>query len=377
MIYLDYSATTPVDDEVLEVYNKVSKNYIGNTNSLHRLGVESRKLMEESATQIANILKIKKEEIIFTSGATESNNLAILGVLGKYQNRGKHIITTKLEHSSILEVINYLKRNGYILDYVNINKDGTVDLEHLKSLLTKDTILVSINYVNSEVGIVQPIDEIGKIIKNYPQTIFHVDATQGLGKINLELEHVDLCSMSGHKIYAPKGIGCLIKKDHIELEPLIHGGKSQTIYRSGTPALPLIVSFAKAIKKAYINIDEKYEYIKKINEKIKSEIKKIENIEINSNELAIPHILNISVIGLKPETVLQDLSNKDIFISTKSACSSELTRSLALHAMGKEESISTTSIRVSLSHLTTEIEVETFIKEFKKTIQALNLKKGQ
>ena len=183
MIYLDYSATTPVNREVFDTFSKVSLDYVGNPNSLHKLGVESKKLMDAATKQVADLLKVKENEIIFTSGASESNNLAIIGVIEKYPNRGKHIITTKLEHSSVLECMNYLERIGYIIDYVNIKENGLVDLEHLKSLLSKDTVLVSIHHVNSEVGFCQNVNEIGKIVKDYPTTIFHLYVTQSVEKI--------------------------------------------------------------------------------------------------------------------------------------------------------------------------------------------------
>ena len=241
MIYLDYSATTKTSKEVLDTFVKASTDFIGNPNSLHKLGVDAHNLIDKATKQIADILKVKPDEIIYTSGSSESNNLALKGISLKYQNRGKHIITTEFEHSSIYGPIGYLEKMGFECDFVKTNADGTVDLDNLKSLLRKDTILVSICAVNSEIGIREQIEEIGKVVKENSNAFFHVDATQAIGKINIDLSNVDLASFSAHKFFGIKGIGVLIKKDKIMLEPLIHGGKSTTIFRSGTPALPLIV----------------------------------------------------------------------------------------------------------------------------------------
>ena len=248
MIYLDYSATTPVDKSVLESFNKATLDYPGNPNSIHALGVKSNELVNAATKQISKILGVLPSEIIYTSGSSESNNTAIKGICEKYQNRGKHIITTKYEHSSIYGPISYLQRHGFEVDFVETDSYGRVDIESLKSLLRDDTILVSITSVNSEIGIINPIEEIGKLLKDYPKVFFHVDMTQSIGKYKIDLENVDLASASAHKIFGIKGIGLLIKKEKILLEPLIHGGKSTTVYRSGTPAVALIVSLAKALR---------------------------------------------------------------------------------------------------------------------------------
>ena len=377
MIYLDYSATTPVNEEVLNTFNKVCRDYIGNPNSLHRLGKDANKLMNEATKQIASLLKVNETEIIYTSGATESNNLALKGVASFYKNRGKHIITTNLEHASIKETLNYLEKQGFNISYVNLLDNGLVDLSHLKSLITKDTILVSICYVDSEIGLKQPIMEIGKLLKAYPKVIFHVDGTQAVGKININLANVDLFSFSAHKFYGLKGIGCLIKKENIELESIIHGGKSNTIYRSGTPTLPLIISLAKALRLSFENLEIKYQKVLKLNQKIKKELKKYSEITINSNEYSIPHILNISLNQIKPETFIRAMEKYEIYFSTKSACSLLDTFSTSLLALNKNEKEASTSIRISLSYLTTEQEIEQFLTFFAKEYQALNLKKRE
>ena len=376
MTYLDYSATTPVNKEVLESFNKTCLNYIGNPNSLHRLGVEAHELMEAATKQMADLLKVNSDELIFTSGASEANNLAILGVLGKYPQRGKHIITTKLEHSSILEVVNYLKHHDYIVDYVKIKDDGTVDLDHLQELLTDDTILVSIGEVNSEIGIIQDVNKIGQILKSYPRCIFHVDGTQAIGKKKVCLDNIDLYSFSAHKIYGLKGIGCLVKKRNIELEPIIHGGKSQTIYRSGTPNLSLIVSFAKALKLMLNDFDFKNKHVTDLKKRLLEGIKDLDSITVNSNNYCVPNIINISIDGVKPETMLHALEEEEIYISTKTACSSDSSMSLSLYTMTKDENIAKTSIRISLSYLTTIEEIDYFIKNFKEKVYELQSIRG-
>ena len=371
MIYLDYSATTPVKKEVLETYEKVSLSYIGNPNSLHRLGVESKKLMDAATKQIAELLKVQENEVIFTSSASEANNLALVGVIEKYPNRGRHIFTTKLEHSSILECVSYLEKKGYQIDYVNVLENGLVDLEDFQRLLSKDTILVSIHHVNSEVGFCQNISEIGNILKKYPTTIFHVDGTQAVGKIPVSLENVDLYSFSSHKFFGVKGCGCLIKKSQIELEPMIHGGKSQTNYRSGTPALPLMVATAKALRLALTDLDQKYQRVKEFSDILKAEMQKIDGVVINSNENCIPHIVNISVLGIKPETMLHALEEKEIYISTKTACSRDSSNSLTLMALKKDDSISGHSLRISISEITTKEEINSFVENFKICLEKL------
>lgn len=371
MMYLDYSATTPVDERVLDSYIKCCKEYSGNPNSLHKLGVDSKKLMDSATMQVANLLGVKKEEVIFTSGASESNNLALVGTVEYYQNRGKHIVTTQLEHSSILETIHYLEKRGYMIDYVPILENGLVDLEALEKLVTKETVLVSICQVNSEVGILQPIGKIASIVKKNPTTIFHVDGTQAVGKIPVSLDGIDLYSFSAHKFYGMKGIGCLIKKLGIELEPLIHGGKSQSNYRSGTPALPLIVSLSKALRLSLDNFNSKYDHVKMLNEKLRKELASINEIMINSTENSIPHILNVSVLGVKPETMLHALEEKEIYISTKTACSKDNSDSLSLTAMGKGHDVAGHSIRISLSYLTSEEDIHIFVENFKECVQKL------
>lgn len=374
MIYLDNSATTMVDDRVLETFNKVCKNYPGNSNSLHSLGIKSKELEDYATEKISNLLGVKPSEIIYTSGASESNNTVLKGVASKYKNRGNHIITTPLEHSSVLETCKYLESKGFVIDYVKIKDNGLIDIDDLERLLTDKTILVSVAYVDSELGIKQDIDTISKIVKKYPKCYFHVDATQAIGKIKVDPTNIDFISMSAHKIFGLKGIGLLIKKDNIVIDNLIHGGKSTTIYRSGTPALPLICSLMKALELVIPNIDKNYEYVSLLSNKIKDNLKKYDNIHINSTENSIPYIINFSVIGVKPETFIHTMEEEDIYLSTKSACSTS-DISLSVDSIYHNREISMSSIRISLSYKNTEEEIDKFIKAFDKIYNKLVFKK--
>ena len=373
MVYLDYSATTQVDKEVLESFNKTCLDFIGNLNSLHKLGVMARNLESQATKQIAELLNVDFNSIIYTSGATEANNTAIKGICYKYQNRGKHIITTKLEHSSVNETLSFLEKQGFIIDYVETDEFGLVTIDNLKKIMRDDTILVCINWVNSETGVKQPIEKIGEFLKN-TKAFFHVDATQIIGKQKVSLENIDTCSISAHKFYGLKGIGLLIKKPSISLEPLIHGGKSTTKYRSGTPALPLIVSISKALRLALNDIDKKYLKVKENNTYLKEHLKNYPNLFINSNIYSIPHILNISVLNIKPETLLHALENEDIYVSTGSACSSGSGINQAILEVTKSEKQASFGIRISLSSLTTQKELDYFLEKFAEIYQKLELK---
>ena len=370
MIYLDYSATTPVDKRVLDTYVKVTEKYIGNPNSLHKLGFGAKKLIDDATTQIKKLLNTDKE-IIYTSGASEANNLAIFGVCRKYKNRGNHIITTHLEHSSVIEPIKKLEKEGYKVDYVKIDEYGRVDLSDLEKIITDKTILVSICAVNSEIGIEQDLDSISKIIKKYPKVIFHSDVTQIIGKKKINLECVDLASMSAQKFYGMKGVGCLLKNKKLEIDPIIYGGKSTTIYRSGTPATSLIASFSKALRLVIESIDNNYKYVENLNKYLLDKLSKINNVVINSTKYSIPHIINISVDNVKPETLLHALEEDNIYISTKTACNKGEDISIPVYELTKDEERSKHSLRISISHLTTKEELDKFIEVFEEKLQKL------
>ncbi len=363
MIYFDNAATTKVNEEVLDTFVKVSKEYIGNANSIHKLGFESKRLMNASIKQVSDLLKVKEDEIIFTSSSSESNNLAIKGVLDAYPNRKRIILTTILEHPSITNTLNNLKD----IEVINLKLDNNyhIDIDDLKEKLKLDPILVSIHHVNSELGIIQDIDTIGKIIKEESKAIFHVDGTQSLTKIDVNLKYVDLFSASAHKFNGLKGIALLIKKEKINLSPIINGGDSQTIYRAGTPALPLIASFAKALRLALKEQSKAYLKVKEINNYLRDELSKIDSITINSKMDASPYILNFSIKGIKPETMIHKLESYEVYLSTKTACSSKEDYSKSIYLLTKDKEISKTSLRLSLSKDSTIEEAKEFIKILK------------
>ena len=374
MVYLDYSATTPVNDEVLDTYVKVTKQFIGNPNSLHRIGVDAKKLIDASTEQIADILGVKPSEIIYTSGASESNNTAIKGVCLKYANRGKHIITTELEHSSIVAPLNYLTTLGYEVDFVALDENGRVDLDDLIRLIRDDTVLVTISSVNSEVGVRQNLKELSEVIKKKnSKTIFHSDITQSIGKEKLDLSYVDLASISCQKFYGMKGIGALIKKEKIQIEPLIHGGKSTTIFRSGTPATPLIASFAKALRLVYEDFDNKCRHVKEIHDYLIDKLQDVD-VYINSNDNCLPNMVNISLKNIKSEVMLHALEEKDIYVSTQTACSTG-NYSKAVYALTHDKDKSSSSMRISLSFLTTKEEIDIFVDALKEAIEKLNFRR--
>lgn len=374
MIYLDYSATTPVDERVLESYLKVTRDYIGNANSIHTLGSKSKELLIQATNQIADILNCHPKEIVFTSGASESNTTAIKQTALKFANRGRHIITSKLEHKSVLEVMGALSNVGFEVDFVNLKENGQIDLHHLEELIRPDTIMVSICCVNSETGFKQPLKTIRQVInKKNPNIIFHSDLTQALGKTRFYLSDLDLASFSSHKIYAPKGVGILYKRRDLNIDSLIYGTTENCPFRGGTPALPLIVSFSKAMRLANDKLDANIKKCEKLKEELLKGLSKYP-IQINSNELCVPQIVNFSLLKIKSETFVHALEKHEIYVSTTTACSS-LEESTVLKAIAKgDRSISTTSIRVSISHQTTMSEIHEFLEAFDKVWNELLLK---
>ena len=282
-IYLDYAANTPVDQEVLNAFNDATIKYFANRNSTNPLGVPVKNKIDETTAKIIDELKSNANlddnmEVIYTSGSSESNNLAIKGIASAYKENGKHIITSFLQHSSVSSPITYLKEQGYEIDVVNIKEDGTIDLEHLKNLIRDDTILVSLCYVDSEVGTVQPIKEIADFLKEYPNCALHVDATQAIGKVDLDFSNVDLISFAPHKFYGLNGFGVLLKRKGIVLDPLINGGASTTIYRSGTPVVGQIVALEKALNTTFENFETRRKYVEELNDKIRDHINKYEDM---------------------------------------------------------------------------------------------------
>lgn len=364
MVYLDYAASTPVNAEVLDTYNKLTKEYYANPNSNHKLGKKSKELVDEYTKDIALKLGVLPEEIIYTSGATEANNLAIKGICERYKSFGKHILISALEHNSIVASAVKMQTLGFEVEVVPVRSDGLIDIEALKKMLRDDTILVSICSVDSEIGLVQPIDKIKEVLKNYPHCLLHTDATQGFGKINLDLTIPDLVTLAPHKFYGLTGMGLLIKKKEIGLVPQIDGGKSTTIYRAGTPELPSIGALDKAIEIALKNIDNNYNYVEKLNVLIKDKLKQYKNVVINSRDNSLPFTINLSIKNVKSLKIVESLEDKEIYVSAKTSCCPIESPSKLVYALTKDKAIASTAVRVSLSHLTKEEEVKEFLQVF-------------
>jgi cysteine desulfurase len=364
MIYLDYAANTPVEEEVLQTFCEITREYTANPNSPYPEGRRAKQYLEETTSQIAQMMNVKQEEIIYTSGATESNNLAIKGIAQQYKKFGKHIITTLLEHSSVTGPMAWLQNQGYEVEYVEITESGLVDLEHLKELLREDTILVSICCVDSELGIQQNIPGIAALLKDCPHCFFHTDASQAVGKIPVHCSCADLLTFTPHKFYGLNGCGVLIKKEGILLEPQLHGGISTTPFRSGTPVLPLIASTAKALSLALRNMDEKLEYVARLNQELRTALQKYKRIRINSTAESVPFILNISISGARAEDFQAALAEHEICVSTKSACCAPNTVSRPVYALTKDKKAALSTLRISLSHRTSLSHIEGFLACF-------------
>lgn len=366
-IYLDYSATTPVNKKVLKQFYKDNITLVGNSNSIHKLGRICKEQIDETSKRILKVLGLENDyEVIYTSGASEANNLAIKGLANKYK-KGR-IITTYFEHSSIIAPLGYLQRKGFEVVFVDCDENGQIDLNDLKKLMNDDVILVSIAIVNSEIGIYQPIEDIKKIVHSYSNAILHIDMTQCIGKISVNLKDIDMLSYSAHKIYGLKGIGALIKKKSIKLEAQIQGGNSTTKYRSGTPMHPLILSLGNSTYFSLQDIEKRYIKVKKLHDYFLQKIANIKNVIINSNDKCIPHIINISFLGKQSKDVVLELEKNNIFISNHSACSSDELLSKSVFSLTKNEEIAKSSVRFSVSYLTTKKELDTVIKVLEKIL---------
>jgi len=352
-IYLDNSATTKVLEEVARAVFDTMTLHFGNPSSLHRKGIEAEKIMQEARENIAKALGASPKEIYFTSGGTESNNWAVKGAAYARRRKGNHLITTAIEHPSVLETFAALEREGFSVTYLQVDREGFIDLNQLKEALTPETILVSIMYVNNEVGTIEPIQGAAQIIKASSNALFHVDAVQAFAKIPLvsKLEGIDLLSLSGHKIYGPKGIGALFVRDKVSIAPLLHGGGQETGQRSGTENLPGIAGFGKAAKICIDNLEKWHSQMVQLKERLmKGILDNIPDTVLNGPVSGAPHILNISFLGTRGEILLHALESKNIYVSTGSACSSHKSgNSHVLKAMGKSEEEQDGAIRFSLS----------------------------
>lgn len=364
LIYLDNVAASFVEDEVLDVFYNTTKKYYANPNSIHKLGSEENKMISDSTLRIANMLKVLKDEIIYTSGATESNNLAVKGLCLSYKNYGKHILISSLEHNSITSSVVSLERLGFEVEVIPVTDKGIVDIESLKNMLRDDTILVSVTSVDSELALRQPIEEIATILKDYPNCHFHTDATQSIGKVTIDYSNVDLITINPHKFHGLDNFGILVKKKNVRLTPLIEGGKSTTIYRAGTPSLANVLALEKALEIALTNQEARYNYLKELGDMIKSHLSEYKNVSINSRENSLPSIINFSLIGEKALTILDKFEEHNIILSAKTSCCPITTPSKLVYALTKDKQKASSSIRVSLSYKTTKEEVEEFLKVF-------------
>ena len=374
MIYLDYVATTPLRPEVLSTYNNLLEKYFFNADSMYDKGIEVNRLMEHSRKLISEMLKVKEDELIFTSCGSESNNLAIKGVAFQYQNRGKHIITTAIEHSSVYETCKELEKTfGFEVTYLKVDQKGRISLQELQDSIRDDTILVSIMYVNNEIGVINPIEEIKQIVKKYDKIKLHFDMVQALGKLPIDLTDVDLASFSAPKIYGLKGSGLLFKRRSTTIVPLINGGQQEFGMRGGTSNACSNIVFAKTLRLALENFDNKAKHIKMINSYARKCLNQIEGVIINSDETCcISSILNFSCPGYKPEVILHDLESEEIYLSTRSACSSKsenISRIMAQLNLDKE--IASSALRISFGEHTTIEDIDKFCYYLQESLRKL------
>lgn len=371
-LYLDSAATTNIDEEVLSDYIKLLSTSFGSTGSLHQLGQQSLALENASKDKIARLLKVKSSEIYFNSGATEGNNYAIKGVALNYRKRGNTIITSKVEHPSVYECVKQLEKDyGFNCIYLDVNEKGVVDINQLKQVMNDDVILVSIMYVNHEVGSIMPIKEISSLLKKYPKAIFHSDITQALGKTMVDVSLLDIATMSAHKIHGIKGSGFIYKKDKVNFYPLISGHNAYNALRAGTSNWQCNVVMSKALENSLIKMKENYLNIKKSQSELINKLSQIEGIEINTDiNSCIPGIVNFSVVGYNVEVFIRALSLKGIYVSSRSVCSVEQKDQVSstLYAMKKDINICTSSIRVSYDKALTTEEIDYFVESVKEVM---------
>lgn len=375
LIYFDHSATTPPHPEVIETVRRTMESYYGNPSSLHRKGLEAEQVLKNARSVAAQFLGCKPSEIVFTSGGTESNNTAIKGVALQYRSRGKHILTTQVEHPAVYDVCRQLEEWGFSVTYLPVDGDGRVRLEDVQQALRPDTILVSIMHVNNELGTIQPVAEIGKWLKQFPKVVFHVDAVQGVGKVPLSLQEagIDLLSVSAHKFYGPRGVGILYKREGLILQPLLMGGGQEAGVRSGTENLPGIAGMAKAIRLMQQLGTAENERLAGLRDRLRAGIAQIEGCVINTPvHGAAPHILNFSVPGVKAEVLVHALEERGFLLSTKSACSSKADEpSRVLTAMGLDRERAVASLRISLGRENTAEQVEAFLEALRDCVAQL------
>ena len=364
-VYLDNSATTRCYDKVRELVGKVMCEDYGNPSSMHKKGVDAERYVKESKETFAKLLKVQEKEIFFTSGGTESDNLALIGCARANRRAGNHLITTTIEHPAILNTMQYLeKEEGFRVTYLPVDRAGRVRLDALKNALCKDTILVSIMHVNNEVGSVQPIEEAVQIVKNYNRNIlFHVDAVQGFGKYRIYPKRigVDLMSISGHKIHGPKGTGVLYINEKVKIKPIVFGGEQQKNIRSGTENVPGIAGIGLAAKEIYCDFDEKIAKMRELKNYFIEGIRHIERTMVHgcADESSAPHIVSVGFAGIRSEVLLHTLESKGIYVSSGSACASNHPAiSGVLRGIGAHQEFLDSTLRFSFSEFTTKEEID-------------------
>ena len=375
--YLDNSSTTKVYKEAVEKMQEAMEVEYGNPSSLHKKGVIAEEYVKEAKKVIANTLKVQEKEIYFTSGGTESNNLAIIGTALANKRAGMHIITSSIEHPSVTNPMEYLKEQGFTITYLPVDKKGCILLDKLEEAMTEDTILVSIMQVNNEIGSVQPLEEISAIIKKKnPKAFFHVDGIQGYGKYVIRPKKMgkDLYSVSGHKIHGPKGVGFLYVNEKVKIKPILFGGGQQKGLRSGTENIPGISGLCVASKKAYEQFESKIKHLNELREYFTEQLLQLEGVFINGMEegKGAPHIVSASFDGVRSEVLLHSLEEREIYVSAGSACSSNKPSiSQTLTAIGVKKEHLDGTIRFSFSHLTTKEELEYTIEVLKQLLPML------
>ena len=372
--YLDNSATTRVFPEVAEFMTKIMCEDYGNPSSMHMKGVEAEQYLRYAKEVFAKLLKVNEKEIFFTSGGTESDNMAIIGAAFANARRGKHLITTQIEHPAVLKTMQYLETLGYRITYLPVDSNGRVFLEELQRAMSPDTILVSIMHTNNEIGSIQPIAEAAAYIKRVnPYTLFHVDAVQGFGKAKIYPKKlgIDMMSISSHKIHGPKGVGVLYVDEKVKLQPIIHGGGQQRGYRSGTDNVPGAAGMAKAAELVYSHLDEDVTRLYELKKYFIQGLNKLDGIRVNGllpgmpyGEGTAPHIVSVSVNGVRSEVLLHALEDKGIYVSAGSACSSHKpTPSATLKAVGASKEALESTLRFSFSVYTTKEELDYTLQE--------------
>lgn len=368
-VYLDNSATTRCLPSVAELMTKIMCEDYGNPSSMHTKGVESEQYIRYAKEVIAKTLKVQEKEILFTSGGTESDNIALIGTALANHRAGKHIITTRIEHPAVLQTCAYLEEQGFQITYLPVDHNGVIRLSDLEKAMTRQTILVSIMHTNNEIGALQPIAEAGELIKRMnPNTVFHVDAVQGFGKFRIypKKMNIDLLSVSAHKIHGPKGVGFLYINDKVKIRPIIFGGGQQKGMRSGTENVPGIAGMAKAVEEIYKDFDSKVDRLYAIKDTFIKGVSGIDGVKVNglTGRDSAPHVVSVSIQGVRSEVMLHALEEKGIFVSAGSACSSNKPAiSATLKAIGVEKQYLDSTLRFSFSFFTTEEEIDYTIKQ--------------